>query len=97
MRIDNPDFFEDANPHVLPVINAVGIDIWTVQGGVLFDNIIIGEDTALARAFSDATFKEWMCNLEWMCPLPESDFHFSRLSLRTSWYSLSELLPVIAL
>ena len=31
-RIDNPDFFEDPHPHLLPVINAVGIDIWTVAG-----------------------------------------------------------------
>ncbi|CAL9138786.1 unnamed protein product [Musa acuminata var. zebrina] len=55
--IDNPDYFELDKPDFEP-ITSIGIEIWTMQDGILFDNILIvsnekkAEDAA-ASASSD--------------------------------------------
>ncbi|CAL9202785.1 unnamed protein product [Musa hybrid cultivar] len=55
--IDNPDYFELDKPYFEP-ITAIGIEIWTMHDGILFDNILIvsnekkAEDAA-ASASSD--------------------------------------------
>jgi len=56
-QIANPDFVEDKAPCILPNINAVGIDIWTMQGGILFDNFVISTDVQKTAAFTDATWR----------------------------------------
>jgi len=56
-QIPNPDFFVDETPSALPKIDSVGIDIWTMSKGILFDNIVVSTDVAKAKAFGDATFK----------------------------------------
>lgn len=55
-QIPNPDFFEDESPYILPEINAVGIDIWTMQAGILFDNIVLATDVEKTKLFTDETF-----------------------------------------
>lgn len=47
----------DETPYLLPKIDAVGIDIWTMSKGLMFDNILIATDETLAAAFADQSFK----------------------------------------
>jgi len=54
--IDNPDYFADEEPCVLPKINSVGIDIWTMQGGIHYDNFAVSTDVEQAKAFTARTF-----------------------------------------
>lgn len=54
--IPNPAFYEEKAPHNLPAIGGVAIEIWTLQEGIAFDNILITHDEGCAEAFSDATF-----------------------------------------
>lgn len=56
-QIANPDFFEDKAPCILPTIDSVGIDIWTMQGGILFDNFIIDTDPKRAAAFAEESWR----------------------------------------
>jgi len=56
-QIDNPDYFEDKTPCILPKIDSVGIDIWTMQKGLLFDNFVIGTDPARVAAFAEETWR----------------------------------------
>lgn len=55
-QVANPDYFDDQEPCVLPMIDSVGIDIWTMQGGILFDNFAVSRDVLSAQAFTEATF-----------------------------------------
>jgi len=43
-RIDNPAFFNDSQPHAMAPIGGIGIELWTMQEGILFDNILISAD-----------------------------------------------------
>lgn len=56
-KIDNPNYFLDEEPYKFPKIDAVGFDLWTMQGGLHFDNILISRDIEKAQAFADETFK----------------------------------------
>lgn len=56
-QIANPDFFEDQNPAILPKIDSLGIDIWTMQSGILFDNFVISTDVEKAAAFAEETWR----------------------------------------
>lgn len=55
-QIENPDYFLDEEPHVLPQIDSLGIDIWTMQGGIHYDNFAISTDPAKATEFAAQTF-----------------------------------------
>ncbi|KAI3512756.1 hypothetical protein L1887_20075 [Cichorium endivia] len=55
-QIPNPNYFELENPNFDPIA-AVGIEIWTMQDGILFDNILIGNDEKVATSIRDATWK----------------------------------------
>jgi hypothetical protein len=55
--IPNPNFFKDPHPTAfLPVIG-LGFELWTMQGGIHFDNFIITNDEQQAAEFAKAT---WM-------------------------------------
>merc|ERR1719379_2094438 len=56
-QIANPAYFIDETPATLPKMDAVGIDIWTMQGGIIFDNIILSTDRESATRFSAETFQ----------------------------------------
>jgi len=56
-QIPNPNYFFDENPYVLPTISGVGIDIWTMSKGILFDNIVLGSDPTKAKEFADQSWK----------------------------------------
>merc|ERR1712232_206025 len=55
--IDNPNYFYDETPYILPVIDSVGIDIWTMSSGILFDNMVISTEPEKAVAFAEQSFK----------------------------------------
>ncbi|OSX81151.1 hypothetical protein BU14_0025s0032 [Porphyra umbilicalis] len=55
-KIPNPDYYEVSAVRMLP-IDAVGVEIWSMDQGILFDNVLLGNDVAGASAFADATWK----------------------------------------
>jgi len=56
-RIANPDYVEDAELHVSASdISAVGIDLWQVKAGSIFDNIIISDSLEEVNAFVAETY-----------------------------------------
>ncbi|KAI3777710.1 hypothetical protein L1987_47512 [Smallanthus sonchifolius] len=55
-EIPNADYFELDKPNLEPVA-AIGIEIWTMQDGILFDNILIASDEKSAESIRDATWK----------------------------------------
>ncbi|KAJ6339434.1 hypothetical protein OIU77_007408 [Salix suchowensis] len=55
-EIPNPDYFELDQPEFEPIA-AVGIEIWTMQDGILFDNILIAQDEKVASSIRDTTWK----------------------------------------
>ena len=59
-KIANPGFFaaDDAAAKApLASIGAVAIEIWTMQKGFHFDNVIVGNDVAAAERFAKETFE----------------------------------------
>eukprot|EP00249_Psilotum_nudum_P020012 c27521_g1_i2 orf=56-1723(+) len=55
-QIPNPDYFELEYPNLEPV-SVIGIEIWTMQEGILFDNILITEDEKEAEQYRQQTWK----------------------------------------
>ena len=55
--IANPDAYVEERPHNLPAIGGVAIEIWTMQEGVAFDNLLVTHDETCAKRFADATFR----------------------------------------
>jgi len=55
-QIANPNFFEDKEPHAMSPIGGIGIELWTMQNGILFDNILVSTDPSVAKALATGTF-----------------------------------------
>jgi len=55
-QIPNPNYFEDKHPANFHPIAGVGIEIWTMTDGIMFDNILITTEKAVADAYADDTF-----------------------------------------
>jgi len=55
--IPNPDYVDDNNLYLYEKIGAVGFDLWQVKSGTIFDNLIITDDIAEAKAFAEKTNK----------------------------------------
>ena len=55
-RIENPAYFVDESPAALPAMGGVAVEVWTMQGGLQFDNFYVGHDEAAAKAFGEATW-----------------------------------------
>merc|ERR1712139_261230 len=51
-KIDNPEYEDDDAVYKYDSFGFVGIDLWQVKGGTIFDNIIICDDKAEANAFA---------------------------------------------
>lgn len=57
-QIPNPAYEDDAKLYLLrKPMAAVGIDVWQVKSGSIFDNIVIGDDLAEVNAIVDKTWK----------------------------------------
>lgn len=57
-RIPNPNFFVDEHPHNLPEIDGIGFELWTMNDGIVFDNIIVTTNKALADVFGKVGFTQ---------------------------------------
>jgi calreticulin len=56
-EIDNPDYKHDDSLGKFSNIGAVGVDVWQVKSGTIFDNIIITDSVAEAEAFMKETWE----------------------------------------
>jgi len=54
--IDNPDYFEDTNIYAYDH-EYLGIEIWQVKSGSIFDHILVTDSVDDAKAFTDGEFK----------------------------------------
>ncbi|XP_074310659.1 calreticulin-3-like [Silene latifolia] len=54
--IDNPEFEDDPDLYVLKPIKYVGIEVWQVKAGSVFDNILICDDPEYAKQVVDDIF-----------------------------------------
>ncbi|KAJ3678181.1 hypothetical protein LUZ60_001984 [Juncus effusus] len=59
--IDNPEFEDDPDLYVLKPLKYIGIEVWQVKAGSIFDNILICDDPEYARQVVQET---WAANLE---------------------------------
>merc|ERR1711988_853103 len=55
--IDNPKYVADDNLYRYANFGAVGIDIWQVKSGTIFDNILITDDVDYAKQHGEKTWK----------------------------------------
>ncbi|XP_002735033.1 calnexin-like [Saccoglossus kowalevskii] len=55
-RIANPDYFEDLNPFKMTPFSAVGLELWSMSDGIIFDNFIITNDKAIADDWVEQTW-----------------------------------------
>lgn len=57
-QMANPEYFFDEHPAFFPAIDAIGFDLWTMQGGLHFDNIVIVMgNTSLAEEFANKSWR----------------------------------------
>ncbi|KAK6136348.1 hypothetical protein DH2020_029919 [Rehmannia glutinosa] len=54
--IDNPEFEDDPDLYVLKPIKYVGIEVWQVKAGSVFDNILICDDPVYAKKVVEEVF-----------------------------------------
>lgn len=54
-KIENPDYYEDLTPSNFEPISGIGFELWTMQGDILFDNILISHDVEDAQTLA----KDW--------------------------------------
>jgi len=55
-QIPNPNFFLDEQPHAMTPIGGIGIELWTMQNGILFDNILVSTTPEVASELAAGTF-----------------------------------------
>jgi len=57
-EIDNPDFKDDDTLYKFENNAAVGIEIWQVKAGTIFDNVLVTDDVAEAKKWAEKTLKQ---------------------------------------
>jgi len=57
--IANPDYKEDSSIYAFSDIGAVGFELWQVEAGTIFDNIIVTDSIEEANALAERT---WVAN-----------------------------------
>lgn len=48
-EIDNPEYAEDKNLYLREEVCTVGLDLWQVKSGTIFDNILFTDDVEYAK------------------------------------------------
>lgn len=56
-EIDNPEYVSDPNLYKRDELCAVGLDLWQVKSGTIFDNVFFGDDIAEAAERGEALKK----------------------------------------
>ncbi|CAI9769372.1 unnamed protein product [Fraxinus pennsylvanica] len=54
--IDNPDFKDDPDIYVYPKLKYVGVELWQVKSGTLFDNVLVCDDPEYAKQLAEETW-----------------------------------------
>ncbi|GLJ19026.1 hypothetical protein SUGI_0341340 [Cryptomeria japonica] len=54
--IDNPEFKDDPELYVFPNLKYIGIELWQVKSGTLFDNILVSDDPEYAKKLAEETW-----------------------------------------
>jgi len=57
-EIENPDFTPDDSLYAYESFGAIGIDIWQVKSGTIFDNILISDSVSDAESFLADTYSK---------------------------------------
>merc|ERR1719231_1701283 len=55
--IANPKYASDDTLYSYPKFSTVGIDVWQVKSGTIFDNILLTDDVAYAKEHAEKTWK----------------------------------------
>lgn len=55
-EIPNPEYHVEHHPARMHPIGAIALEIWTMSGGIVFDNIWLGHDVAAAQLYADQTW-----------------------------------------
>merc|ERR1711981_182050 len=55
--IDNPKYVADDNLYKYANFGSVGIDVWQVKSGSIFDNILLADDVEYAKTHGEKTWK----------------------------------------
>ncbi|PFH34029.1 hypothetical protein BESB_071810 [Besnoitia besnoiti] len=55
--VKNPAYFKLEHAHRLRDVNAIGLELWTVEGGTAFDNLLLADSIEAARKVAKATFE----------------------------------------
>merc|ERR1712178_385361 len=56
-RIDNPKYAADDKLYSYEKFSTVGIDVWQVKSGTIFDNLLVTDDVEYATAHAEKTWK----------------------------------------
>lgn len=48
-KIDNPEYVPDKKLYMHDDIGAIGLEIWQVQSGTIFDNILVTDSIKVAK------------------------------------------------
>ncbi|KAJ0079278.1 hypothetical protein Patl1_22390 [Pistacia atlantica] len=54
--IDNPEFKDDPDIYVYPKLKYVGIELWQVKSGTMFDNVLVCDDPEYAKQLAEETW-----------------------------------------
>ncbi|KAL8171750.1 hypothetical protein V2J09_023554 [Rumex salicifolius] len=54
--IDNPEFKDDPELYVYPNLKYVGVELWQVKSGTLFDNVLVCDDPEYAKQLAEETW-----------------------------------------
>ena len=56
-QIDNPNYFTDEAPWQVAPVGGIGIELWTMQNGILFDNIVLAGSADVAASIAASAFE----------------------------------------
>jgi len=57
-KIPNPDFFEDKDPlKNIGLVKAIALEVWSMNDGVVFDNILVAKTEEEAITYATSTWK----------------------------------------
>ncbi|XP_067893245.1 calreticulin-like isoform X2 [Heterodontus francisci] len=55
-EIDNPEYISDANMYKYDNVGVLGLDLWQVKSGTIFDNFLITNDVKYAEEYGNQTW-----------------------------------------
>ncbi len=55
-EIDNPEYTPDPNLYAYDSFGVLGLDLWQVKSGTIFDNFLVTNDESYAEEFGEETW-----------------------------------------